>query len=272
MAMTSEEQSWLNNSISERTNNAHRRFMRGRANFIESNPAAVSSWERQSTLGRARELEDREGLRDHELAMLKKHGENDLEVAKQKAWGMQHQGESAAAENRQAAEASLKVEQERQRGLTEQERLRADRDRELRMIDGLNSLDLANTQGEWNLKAQQEATKAAQARAEAEASAKARAEAASIQKAQAAANGRTNAIREKAWLDIVKNAVVSGYQQGKSREAVLNELAIEFKNSDEMRAVLGRLGAILPDKDEDAEPGEGTTTTTIEPVGKWKNR
>lgn len=259
MAMTSEEQSWLNNSISERTNDAHRRFMRGRANFIESNPAAVSSWERQSTLGRARELEDREGLRDHELAMLRKQGENDLEVAKQKAWGMQHQGESAAAENRRAAmhsaDMSLKVEKERQRGLTEQERLRADRDRELRTIDGLNSLDLANAQGEWNLKAQQEATKAAQARAEAEASAKARAEAARIQKALIDAGAKIDAAK----INAAAKQIATQLGLGKTYD----DLRSQYADDPEMLKILGAY-------EGGSATGEGTTITTVAPVSKWK--
>lgn len=259
MAMTSEEQSWLNNSISERTNDAHRRFMRGRANFIESNPAAVSSWERQSTLGRARELEDREGLRDHELAMLRKQGENDLEVAKQKAWGMQHQGESAAAENRQSAthsaDKSLEVEQERQRGLTEQERLRADRDRELRMIDGLNSLDLANAHGEWNLKAQQEATKAAQARAEAETSAKARAEAARIQKALIDSGAKIDAAK----INAAAKQIATQLGLGKTYD----DLRTQYADDPEMLKILGAY-------EGGSATGEGTTTTTVAPVSKWK--
>lgn len=56
---------------------AEARATRRRARFIERNPNAVSPFERNATLGRMRELEDRAGLREHELEMLRQQGRND---------------------------------------------------------------------------------------------------------------------------------------------------------------------------------------------------
>ena len=114
---------------------AHERRMASRQRFIESNPNAVNPWERQSTLGYARQQAERRSLQEHEMDMLKQHGENDFRVAEQKRLGMKEQGADAAKINAEAsitnterewagresiagkqAENALELEKERQRG------------------------------------------------------------------------------------------------------------------------------------------------------------
>lgn len=122
---------------------AHERRMESRQRFIESNPNAVSPWERQSTLGYARQQAERRSLQEHEMDMLKQHGENDFRVAEQKRLGMENQGVGAAKINAKAgitnterewagrksiagtqAENALELEKERQRGGLEIEKER----------------------------------------------------------------------------------------------------------------------------------------------------
>lgn len=122
---------------------AHERRMASRQRFIESNPNAVSPWERQSTLGYARQQAERRSLQEHEMDMLKQHGENDFRVAEQKRFGMKEQGSDAAKINAEAgvtnterewagresiagkqAENALELEKERQRGGLEIEKER----------------------------------------------------------------------------------------------------------------------------------------------------
>lgn len=76
---------------------AHERFMQGRRNFMESNPNAVSNFERNAVLGRAQQLEDRRALRDHEMKMLDKQNEGALEIQQEKTRGMIEQGATAAS-------------------------------------------------------------------------------------------------------------------------------------------------------------------------------
>ena len=122
---------------------AHERRMASRRRFIESNPGAVSPMERQWTLGWQRQQEEREDQRNHERAMLRQQGENELKVAEQKRFGMENQGVGAATVNSQAsitnterewagresiagkqAENALELEKERQRGGLEIEKER----------------------------------------------------------------------------------------------------------------------------------------------------
>lgn len=68
----------------------------------------------------AKQWHDEKGLRDHELRMLEKQGENEFKVAEQKRFGMKEKGADAAAANAEATkygwDKQLEVEQERQKG------------------------------------------------------------------------------------------------------------------------------------------------------------
>lgn len=91
-----------NDRIAGAVQSAHERFMQGRRNFMESNPNAVSNFERKAVLGRAQDLEDRSSLRDHEMRMLEQTGKNEVAVAEQKKLGMIGQGRDAAQANANA--------------------------------------------------------------------------------------------------------------------------------------------------------------------------
>lgn len=74
---------------------AHERHMARRARFIESNPSAVSPQERAGVMQwqHNQGLTGRESaLQQHEMDMLKQHGENDRAVAHEKRMGMENQG------------------------------------------------------------------------------------------------------------------------------------------------------------------------------------
>ena len=79
----------------------------------------------------AKQWHDQGGLRAHELDMLKQQGENEFKIAEQKRLGMREQGADAAGHNAEATkygwDKQLEVEQERQKGLTEREKMIGER-------------------------------------------------------------------------------------------------------------------------------------------------
>ena len=90
------EQNRRANFRAEMENAAHERHMRRRQNFIESNPGAVSPWERQAIVGRAQAVDDRSKLMTHEMDMLQQRGRNDFQVAQERTRGLRGQGVEAA--------------------------------------------------------------------------------------------------------------------------------------------------------------------------------
>ena len=88
-----------NNQIADIAAAAHERRMASRQRFIESNPNAVNPWERQSTLGYARQQNERQQLQEHERGMLGDKIKGEVDVAHEKRLGMENQGVGAAKIN-----------------------------------------------------------------------------------------------------------------------------------------------------------------------------
>ena len=81
MALAGNRTNNLNNQRADIAAAAHERRMASRARFIESNPNAVNPWERQSTLGYARQQNERQQLQEHERGMLGDKIKGEVEVA-----------------------------------------------------------------------------------------------------------------------------------------------------------------------------------------------
>ena len=92
MALAGNRTNNLNNQRADIAAAAHERRMASRARFIESNPNAVNPWERQSTLGYARQQNERQQLQEHERGMLGDKIKGEVEVAHEKRLGMENQG------------------------------------------------------------------------------------------------------------------------------------------------------------------------------------
>lgn len=84
---------------------ARERRLRERQMIARSDPGRFSSFERNALLGMQhtksgdialQDRREREGLREHEMDMLKQQGENEFRVAEQKRFGMKEQGSDAA--------------------------------------------------------------------------------------------------------------------------------------------------------------------------------
>lgn len=84
---------------------ARRRRLEANAMIARGAPGRFSSFERNALLGMQHtkngdvayvDREEREGLRGHEMDMLRQQGENELKVAEQKRFGMAEQGMKAA--------------------------------------------------------------------------------------------------------------------------------------------------------------------------------
>ena len=88
------------------------------------------------------------GLRAHELEVLRQQGDNDFRVAQQKRWGMREQGADAAGLNAEATkygwDKQLEMEDKRQSGLTEREKMIGDREKGIEEIRGKNAQAVAN--------------------------------------------------------------------------------------------------------------------------------
>ena len=92
MALAGNRTNNLNNQRADIAAAAHERRMASRARFIESNPNAVNPWERQSTLGYARQQNERQQLQEHERGMLGDKIKGEVDVAHEKRLGMENQG------------------------------------------------------------------------------------------------------------------------------------------------------------------------------------
>lgn len=92
MALAGNRTNNLNNQRADIAAAAHERRMASRARFIESNPNAVNPWERQSTLGYARQQNERRQLQEHERGMLGDKIKGEVDVAHEKRLGMENQG------------------------------------------------------------------------------------------------------------------------------------------------------------------------------------
>ena len=88
------------------------------------------------------------GLRAHELEVLKRQGDNDFRIAEQKRLGMREQGANAADLNAEATkygwDKQLEMEDKRQSGLTEREKMIGDREKGIEEIRGKNAQAVAN--------------------------------------------------------------------------------------------------------------------------------
>ena len=103
------EQNRRANFRAEMENAAHERHMRRRQNFIESNPGAVSPWERQAIVGRAQAVDDRNRLMTHEMDMLEQRGRNDFAVAGERTRGLVGQGAEAAKVRAEADKEAARI-------------------------------------------------------------------------------------------------------------------------------------------------------------------
>ena len=143
---------WIGNELNEFRNDqledaaieAHERRMARRNRFVESNPNAVSPQERagierwrydQGLTGRERDLQR------FEMDMLRQRGENDLQVAEQRRFGMKEQGADAAEFNAGAS----KYRTDAEAAWRQHE---ADMLKDVEGLKGRNALDLETRRGE----------------------------------------------------------------------------------------------------------------------------
>ena len=119
---------------------ARQRRINANRDIAASDPGRFSAFETRSLLGlqhtqggdiARNDIDERSNLRQHELDMLKQTGENEFKVAEQKRLGMKEQGSNAAGLNAEATKygwnKQLEMEQKRQEGLTEREKMIGDR-------------------------------------------------------------------------------------------------------------------------------------------------
>lgn len=153
--------------------NAHDRFMKGRRNFIEANPNAVSPQERNLVLGYATDRQRDDARFAHEQNMLDRRAAADVEMARQRAQGMVGQGSEAARANADAtitsaekqwsaqqniaqsdadarryiADKGLLTEQERQKGALAVTKQQGDNSADVEEIRQQGANKVAKTQG-----------------------------------------------------------------------------------------------------------------------------
>lgn len=113
--------------------------LRDPGRYAPSVHRAAVEWDRQNQAV---------GLRDHEMRMLRQQGENEFKVAEQKRLGMREQGADAAGHNAEATkygwDKQLEMEDKRQSGLTEREKMIGDREKGIEEIRGKNAQAVAN--------------------------------------------------------------------------------------------------------------------------------
>lgn len=232
---------------------AHERFMRRHRQSVESNPASFSSYD---PMRRAVEADmAAKGLRQHELDRLEMQNKSALEIEQERAKGLENQGLGAARERAAAdidvAGKNLEGIQETQKGLTEREKAQIEANQKLEETRGANQLGLAEKQGEWSVKTEQERAKAAQEAAE-RAENQRRQREVELQRMKnegavdaAKAKGETIEINTKSrnYNAIITSAIKAGGAVGKSPAQVLAELQQQYKDNPELLEAITGYGA-----------------------------
>ena len=249
-----------------------RRINANRA-IAASDPGRFSAFETRSLLGLQhtqggdipmRDRQEREGLRAHELEVLKRQGDNDFRVAEQKRLGMREQGADAAGLNAEATkygwDKQLEVEQERQKGgLTLAEKQIASQERIAGMEHGTIGPDgivtpgsrerVATITGQSAVQQQAEANKGLAAQAEINRQKQQEQIAAQIQRSIIEAGGKVDAAKIAGHAKIVEQALRNGAIVGKDAATVMAELAEQYKNDPEMlKSIQGYGGQQQPKK------------------------
>ena len=249
-----------------------RRINANRA-IAASDPGRFSAFETRSLLGLQHtqggdipmlDRQEREGLRAHELEVLKRQGDNDFRVAEQKRLGMREQGADAAGLNAEATkygwDKQLEVEQERQKGgLTLAEKQIASQERIAGMEHGTIGPDgivtpgsrerVATITGQSAVQQQAEANKGLAAQAEINRQKQQEQIAAQIQRSIIEAGWKVDAAKIAGHAKIVEQALRNGAIVGKDAATVMAELAEQYKNDPEMlKSIQGYGGQQQPKK------------------------
>lgn len=91
MALSGNSFNNRNNQIADLAAAAHERRLASRSHFVTMNPGAVSPQERAS-LAQERLTGRERALQEHERGMLKDKIEGEVDIAREKRWGMENQG------------------------------------------------------------------------------------------------------------------------------------------------------------------------------------
>ena len=248
MALATNAENNANNRSADLNQAAHDRFMQRRRNFLERNPNAVSPGEYAATMGFERG-KNPTGLRQHELDVLKQQGDNDFRVAEQKRFGMREQGSDAAGLNAEATkygwDQQLKMEEKRQNGLTEREKMIGERtERIAGMEHGTVGPDgnvipgsrerVATIAGQSAVQQQAEANKGLFARAEIDRQKQERDIAGRLQNTVLKNGAKLNEAQIKSFSGIISKAISSGALVGDDAETSLSKLAKANQNNPEL--------------------------------------
>ena len=237
---------------------ARQRRINANRDIAASDPGRFSAFETRSLLGlqhtqggdiARNDIDERSNLRQHELDMLKQTGENEFKVAEQKRLGMKEQGSNAAGLNAEATKygwnKQLKMEQKRQEGLTEREKMIGDRTERIAGMEhgtiGPNGTvtpgsreRVATITGKSAVQQQAEANKGLAAQAEINRQKQQEQIAAQIQRSIIAAGGKADAAKIAGHAKIVGEALRNGSMVGKDAATVMAELAEQYKDDPEM--------------------------------------
>ena len=242
---------------------AFERRMQRRARFVTGSPNAVSPQERAAVMGWQHDqgLTGRErALQQHEMDMLKQHGENDFRVAEQKRFGMKEQSSDAAEANgrhglaieiQRGANALSLAEKEwagkkniseieaksRQKGI-EAEHGSYDENGNYRPGSCVLS---ERERGEWSVKQQTEANKGLIAQNELKKQQQEAQIAATLQRAAIQSQGKIDAAKVGAYSKEISAAIAAGAQNGKDTATVLAELKEAHKDNPGWVATLDSL-------------------------------
>ena len=252
--------------------------LRDPGRYAPSVHRAAVEWDRQNQAA---------GLRAHEMRMLRQQGENEFKVAEQKRLGMREQGADAAGHNAEATkygwDKQLEVEQERQKGLTEREKIIGERtERIAGMEHGTIGPDgkvtpgsrerVATITGQSAVQQQAEANKGLAAQAEINRQKQQEQIAAQIQRSIIAAGGKADAAKIAGHAKIVGEALRNGSIVGKDAATVMAELAEQYKNDPEMLAsIQGYGGQQQPAPTAGSAPKDGDRRQTASGMAVFRN-
>ena len=249
-----------NNQIAALTAAARERRLASRSHFVTMNPGAVSPQERAS-LAQERLTGRESALQQHEMDMLKQHGENDFRVAEQKRLGMKEQGSDAAEANgrwgleieKQRGASALTLEERKMAGQKDLAEIDA-QSRQLGIEAEHGSYDengnyrpgsrvlSERERGEWSVKQQTEANKGTLAQAEVKRQQQEAQIAATLQRAAIQSQGKIDAAKIGAYSKEISAAIAAGAQNGKDTSTVLAELKEAHKDDPGFGAALDSLG------------------------------
>ena len=245
---------------------ARRRRLEANAMIARGDPGRFSSFERNALLGMQhtksgdialQDRREREGLRGHEMDMLKQQGENEFRVAEQKRFGMKEQGVKAAefGANAEIKKAEAEWGARKDIAQTEAEAKKYGADRGLTAAElewGKTGADgtrigggreaVAGIEGKSRVDVAREQAKIAAEQNEQKRALEEQKIVSTIQRAAIQSQGKIDAAKIGAYSKEVSAALQAGGMNGKDTATVLAELREAHKDDPGWNAVLDSLG------------------------------